>query len=72
MDSDSTDQFDNSYSHQDGERLMVVMTNNIHNATTTEVGSVRHFSPFFADDHHFCTLSNGYQESVDPVTGLPI
>ena len=71
VDSDSTDQFDNSYSHQDGE----LIDGSDDGTTYTMLQPLRwdqfwHFSPFFADDHHFILPYNGYQESVDPVTGL--
>ena len=73
VDSDSTDQFDNSYSHQDGEAI----DGSDDGTTYTMLQPLRwdqfwHFSPFFADDHHFILPYNGYQESVDPETGLSI
>ncbi|MCH1592095.1 MAG: hypothetical protein L7R66_03780, partial [Candidatus Thalassarchaeaceae archaeon] len=71
VDSDSTDQFDNSYSHQDGDTI----DGSDDGTTYTFLQPLRwdqfwHFSPFFAEDHDFILPYNGYQETTDPTTGV--
>ena len=73
VDSDSTDQFDNSYPHQDGD----VIDGSEDNSRYTFLYQFRWdqflpTSPFFAENHGFILPYNGYQQTTDNATGQTV
>ena len=62
VDNDNTDQFDNSYSHQDGDTIDGSDDSGLYTGTgTLHWDMFWHFSPFF-EDHGFVLPYNGYQD----------
>ena len=62
VDNDNTDQFDNSYSHQDGDAIDGSADSGLYTGTgTLHWDMFWHFSPFF-EEHGFVLPYNGYQD----------
>ena len=62
VDNDNTDQFDNSYSHQDGDTIDGSADSGLYTGTgTLHWDMFWHFNPFF-EEHGFVLPYNGYQD----------